>query len=194
MGCFARRLVQAFELTEHLPVRLFALVPNQSDASATNVDADNSDSTVTIVPSKIPARSPKSNTAGNSMLAAFPLGVIRTVNMAGDRPSNVIKLRGAQQFADCVDDIELAALQTFCPSLANHTGDELTVPGFQQIDGKLNLILDKLPPTTTTKSRATDDSSIERLHDWSGSTIRVNPLVTAAQLEAFILRMSAPQW
>ncbi|KAF5405350.1 hypothetical protein PHET_01042 [Paragonimus heterotremus] len=193
LGCFTRRLVQALELMEHLPLRLFALVSNQSDTTASD-DIHKSNSAVPIASKKVHFHSTKVNCYEDATLVSFPLGVIRAAKLAVDRQSNVVKLNEAQQFSDCVDETELAALHTLCPSLTTQTGEELTVPGLQQIDGKLALMLEKVTFSRTDTDDDASDSSVGRLHDWSGSTVRVNPLITAAQLESFILRMSATQW
>ncbi|KAF8561852.1 hypothetical protein P879_10901 [Paragonimus westermani] len=193
LGCFTRRLVQALELTEHLPLRLFASVSNQSETTVSD-DTHKSNSTVAVSSKKVHLHPPKTNGCGDSTLVSFPLGVIRAAKLAVDRQSNIVKSNEAQQFSDCIDETELAALHTLCPSLTTQTGDELTVPGLQQIDGKLAVMLEKLTLSKTELDDDVGDLSVGRLHDWSGSTIRVNPLVTAAQLETFILRMSATQW
>ncbi|CAH8569282.1 unnamed protein product [Dicrocoelium dendriticum] len=176
----SRRLVQTFEMVEHLPLRLFSLASGMSDKNSRPDPSASLQTPNTSVEDVRPFR------YEDFVLAGFPLGVIRSVNTSHveRRSSSVtsLGLNEAHLFADCLDATEVAALTTFC--------SQLIVPddnAMKQLEGRISVTLQKLPHASSTLES-------DNLIDWSNTNLRVNPLATCAQIESFLFKMSAKQW
>lgn len=202
LGRLSRRVVHAFELSEHLPLRLFALSHYFSPPSGTDPFSSETNQVAFCVSSladssQLSAQSEPGNASTQHYnVASLPLGLIRAAGTGSLGTSG--QSRGpieVQQFADCLDATELRALFTFCPYMACRSDEEYIIPGMHQIDARITMDLLRLPLDTEEKE-AIDNSSDEllRLRDWSNQPIHVNPLVTAAQIERFLHQMSVKQW
>ncbi|TGZ75195.1 hypothetical protein CRM22_000520, partial [Opisthorchis felineus] len=187
LGGLARRLVEALELTEHLPLRLYSLMSNKCLNTQSSCDTPDRGEAASPTPRPTP-NSPLLET--NQELVSLPLGVIRAANSSPNHPSFLPKnLHECQQFTDCIDEIEIAIIPTLCSQLFSKQDEsECTVPWVRQIEGRFSLELEVLP-TSEHKTGST-----QCLTDWSNAHIRASPLVTVVQLERFLLRMSSRQW
>ncbi|VDP88777.1 unnamed protein product [Echinostoma caproni] len=212
LGRLSRRVVHAFELTEHLPMRLFALSHYFSPSSAEG-PSSNASHLALVGSSDIPSTplnathnnydQPAHSANQHSLVASLPLGLIRAAqanssSSAGNdnNSSGVSKApTETQQFADCLDATELRALFTFCPSLVCRSDEEYVVPGMHQIDSRIAVELIRLDDTSTEATEnSTNPPDPPVLKDWSNCTVQVNPMVTAGQLERFLIQMSTRQW
>ncbi|GAA52519.1 E3 ubiquitin-protein ligase HECTD1, partial [Clonorchis sinensis] len=187
LGVLTRRLVEALELTEHLPLRLYSLMSNKCVNTQSSCDTPDVGEAASPTLRATP-NPPLLET--NQELVSLPLGVIRAANSSPNHPSFLPKnLHECQQFTDCIDELEIAIIPTLCSQLFSKQDEsECTVPWVRQIEGRFSLELEMLP----TGEHKT--SSTQCLTDWSNAHIRASPLVTVAQLERFLLRMSSRQW
>ncbi|TPP56301.1 HECTD1 protein [Fasciola gigantica] len=196
LGCLSRRVVRAFELSEHLPLRLFALSHYFSPPSpTTDPISSETDRLALCVSSSTHSSQSNAQPTRHCSVASLPLGLIRAAGAgrAGATGESRSPIE-AQQFADCLDVTELRALFTFCPYMACRSDEDYVIPGMHQIDMRITMDLIKLTKVDNKKSTGDQSDELPELRDWSNQTVHVNPLVTAAQLERFLLRMSVKQW
>uniref|UniRef100_A0A094ZS69 E3 ubiquitin-protein ligase n=1 Tax=Schistosoma haematobium TaxID=6185 RepID=A0A094ZS69_SCHHA len=223
ISLLVRRLVQAFELTEHLPLRLFSAA-HLLRSSFTNTPSDHHDTSNHKLDRNNINDDNKTvkNTNKNYIR---PTNLINKIGYSASLPINFINfsfnrwhsgiytdhgdpvsITVKQPFQDSMDAKELAALLRFCPILLDYPEfDSCFMPSLHQIAKRLPLYLDKLsnlPSAAKLKSNNSDSTTTEnklhhnkskRLYNWRGKLLFVSPLATVGQLERFLNRMSTKQ-
>ncbi|CAH8834422.1 unnamed protein product [Trichobilharzia szidati] len=205
ISLLVRRLVQAFELTEHLPLRLFSAA-HFSRSSTTSNTSEQASSDRTVVNSdaivnKKSEHHPSSIVDKIGYAASLPINFINSsfnrcqltvCTDSGDSVSINVK----QPFQDSMDAKELSALLRFCPVLLDFPEFDSCVPSLHQIAKRLSVYLDKLPkpPSDDESGGKSCDNDSRRLYNWRGKALFVSPLATVNQLERFLSRMSTKQW
>ncbi|VDQ02187.1 unnamed protein product [Trichobilharzia regenti] len=205
ISLLVRRLVQAFELTEHLPLRLFSAA-HFSRSSTTSNTSEQASSDRTVVNSdaivnKKSEHQPSSIMDKIGYAASLPINFINSsfnrcqltvCTDSGDSVSINVK----QPFQDSMDAKELSALLRFCPVLLDFPEFDSCVPSLHQIAKRLSVYLDKLPkpPNDDESGGKSCDNDSRRLYNWRGKALFVSPLATVNQVERFLSRMSTKQW
>lgn len=214
LGCLTRCLVQAFEQTERLPLRLYALLPN---LHRTNYNMSNSSPLTesinearlqqqpVISEASLPVHQPRGDDVGNGDANCFtpvPLGILKSFTSAlsnqslqeRDRASNL------HRFCDCMDESEMRALLSVS-SMSLHVPYSKLYPlvGVSQITRCCNFTVLKLTTESTGEDTGTNSggggaAAAEELVDWSKRTVSTNLLNTVGQVEDFLLRLSTKQW
>ncbi|CAL8107730.1 unnamed protein product [Calicophoron daubneyi] len=190
LTCLARRTVEAFELVEHLPLRLFSLASYLRGRSGSDENTTKED---TAVKATSHSDTAPVNTTKRSLMS-LPLGLIRSA-AASKKSTNSnppISMNEMQQFADCLDEYEISALPTFGSHLVSRGDSDFSIPGMHQVDGCLVLEVRK-SETDSGEDKNTETEQIS-LTDLSNSNLKVSPLATVGQLEKFILKQSTKQW
>lgn len=224
ISLLVRRLVQAFELTEHLPLRLFSAA-HLLRSSFTNTPSDHHDtSNHKLDRNNINGDNKTVKNTNRNYIP--PTNLINKIGYSASLPINFINfsfnrwhsgiytdhgdpvsITVKQPFQDSMDAKELAALLRFCPILLDYPEfDSCFMPSLHQIAKRLPLYLDKLsnlPSAAKLKSNNSDSTTTEnklhhnkskRLYNWRGKLLFVSPLATVGQLERFLNRMSTKQW
>ncbi|CAH8450385.1 unnamed protein product [Heterobilharzia americana] len=183
MSLLVRRLVQAFELTEHLPLRIFSAAhlsrkcPSSSTTEKTYSDR-------TVVNSEVTAET-KSEYA--------PSTVLDRIGYAASLPINFINSAFNRcQLTVCTDRGESVSISLKQPF---QDKPDSCLPSLHQIAKRLPLYLDKLSqPNEESSGNANKSKDSRRLYNWRGKALFVSPLTTVSQLERFLSRMSTKQW
>ncbi|TNN07564.1 E3 ubiquitin-protein ligase HECTD1 [Schistosoma japonicum] len=213
MSLLVRRLVQAFELTEHLPLRLFSAAHLSRSSPSANASEHNSSSNRKLAPDseKTADRTQTISHAPAALMNKFGYSAslpINFINFSCNRHSTIytdhgdsVSINIKQPFQDSMDAKELAALLRFCPILLDFPEYDLCLPNLHQIAKRLPLYLDKLSKSplvpelnNNNKQDKLRDNNSKQLYNWRGKILFVSPLATVNQLERFLNRMSTKQW
>ncbi|KAH8849620.1 E3 ubiquitin-protein ligase [Schistosoma japonicum] len=208
MSLLVRRLVQAFELTEHLPLRLFSAAHLSRSSPSANASEHNSSSNRKLAPDseKTADRTQTISHAPAALMNKFGYSAslpINFINFSCNRHSTIytdhgdsVSINIKQPFQDSMDAKELAALLRFCPILLDFPEYDLCLPNLHQIAKRLPLYLDKLSKSplvpelnNNNKQDKLRDNNSKQLYNWRGKILFVSPLATVNQLERFLNRM-----
>ncbi|CAH8442904.1 unnamed protein product [Schistosoma rodhaini] len=190
ISLLVRRLVQAFELTEHLPLRLFsaAHLLRSSSTNASSVHHDTSNHKLDRNNTNNNMNDSNKTLKNTNTNYIPPTNLINRIGYSASLPINFINssfsrchsgiytdhgdpvsINFKQPFQDSMDAKELAALLRFCPILLDYPEfDSCFTPSLHQIAKRLPLYLDKLsnlPSVVELKSNNNDNNTTEnKLH------------------------------